>query len=88
MRIDYKNKPEETLENLLLKFKDIYLIMDDVLSSSKGWKFVYQNMLDIMKLGYEIKEVRNFPIHFKFHSSDKEILELPLNNFMSNLILW
>lgn len=88
MTIDYKNKPEETLEQLLTKFKDIYLIMDDVLSSSKAWKYIYQNMLDIMKLGFEIKEVRNFPIHFKFHESDKEILELPLNNFMSNLILW
>lgn len=88
MRIDYKNKPKESLEELLLRFKNNYLIMDDVLASRKSWQFIYQSMLDIMKLGFEIEEVRHFPIHYKFHATDEKMLELPLNNFMSNLILW
>ncbi len=89
MKIDYTNKPESSLENLLEKFSlDTFLIIEDVLSGSKSYAFILQQLIDIMKWGFEIDEIRHRPIHFKFHKSDKEIRQLPLNNFISNLILW
>lgn len=89
MNIDYVNKPKESLEELLSKYNlNMYLIMDDVLSSHKTYKYVYQQLLDIMKWGFEIEEIRKRPIHFKFHKEDKKVHVLQLNNFISNMILW
>ena len=89
MKIDYYNKPEDTLECLLEKYNpNMYLIMEDVLSDSKGYEMVLQQLIDIMKWGFEIEEIRHRIIHFKFHTKDKKMHELRLNNFISNLILW
>lgn len=90
MKIDYYNKPTESLEWLLDKYNPskMYLIMDDVLSGPKGYAFVLQHLIDIMKWGFEIKEIRRRKINFKFHEGDKTIHNLQLNNFISNLIVW
>ena len=89
MNIDYFRKPNDTLETLLGKYSlDMYLIMDDVLSDPHAYQLVLQQLIDIMKLGFEIEQVRHRPIHFKFRKRDKKIHELPLNNFISNLVLW
>lgn len=44
----------------------------------------YQMMLD----GVEHESVRHRPIPFKFNEGDKEKFELPLNNFITNLMMW
>ena len=87
MRIDYLNKPNSSLEELLEKYNlNMYLIMDDVLSSHKTFEFIYQQLIDMMKLGFEITEVRKRPIHFKFHKDDETIHSLQANHFISNMI--
>jgi len=89
MWIDYYNKPKDSLEVLLDKYNpNMYLIMDDVLSDVKCYELILQQMIDIMKLGFEIEEIRHRIIHFKFHKDDKKMYELPLNNFISNLVVW
>ena len=89
MKIDYKNKPNESLETLLEKYNpSMYLIMDDVLSSPKAYALVYQQLIDIMKWGFEIEEIRKRKIHYKFHEEDKIIREMQLNHFISNMIIW
>lgn len=89
MQIDYYNHPEESLDSLLSKYNPkMYLIMDDVLATTKSYRLVYQQLLDILKLGFEIKEIRRKAIHFKFHATDKKMCTLQLNNFLSNMILW
>lgn len=89
MKIDYLNKPKESLEDLLEKYNlNMYLIMDDVLASHKSYMYVYQQLIDMMKLGFEIEEVRKRPIHFKFHKKDKKVHMLQANHFISNMILW
>jgi hypothetical protein len=89
LKIDYINKPKESLEELLDKYSlDKYLIMDDVLSSHKTYTYIYQQLIDMMKLGFEIEEVRKRPIHFKFHHKDKKVHILQANHFISNMILW
>lgn len=89
MNINYYDKPEETLDILLEKYNTkMYLIIDDVLSHSKSFELVFQQLIDIMKWGFEIEEIRHRLIHFKFHATDKDIYSLRINNFISNLILW
>lgn len=89
MNINYHDKPKESLEVLLDKYNPgIFLIMDDVLASSKSYQLVFQQLIDIMKWAFEVEEVRHKPIHFKFHKEDKKMQVLPLNNFISNMVLW
>ena len=89
MNINYYDKPKESLETLLEKYNPkMYLVIEDVLSDPKGFELVFQQLIDIMKWGFEIKQIRHKLIHYKFKMSDKEILCMPANNFISSLILW
>lgn len=90
MKINYYDKPEDSLEVLLEKYNPnkMYLIMDDVLSDPRGYELVLQQLIDIMKLGFEVEEIRHRPVKFKFHRNDKKMLQLPANNFISNLVIW
>lgn len=90
MNIDFYNKPTRTLEDLLSRYNPnkMYLIMDDVLDDSMGYEMVLQDLVDIMKWGFEIEEIRHRPIKFKFHKKDKKMHEIRLNNFISDLIVW
>ena len=89
MKIDYQGTPTHSLEELLDMFKlDSYLILDEVFSSKKNYQALYQGILDILKLGFEKDEIRHRPIMFKFHHTDKEVHQLKMTNFLSNLILW
>ena len=87
--IDYYSAPTKTLDELLSAYNSkMYLIMDDVLASHKSFRFVYQDLLDILKLGFEKKEIRTYPIRFKFHSKDKKYHTLEVRHLLSNLIFW
>lgn len=66
----------------------MYLIMDDVLANVLTYRVIYQDILDLMKWGFEIKEVREKPIRFKFHKEDKKYHKLQMRHFLSNMILW
>ena len=86
--IDYKHHPKETFYNLVKNYKDHFLIMDDVLASPEAYTLVYQDILDMMKYGFEYRQVREFPIKFKFHKKDKKVHKLEARHFLSNMILW
>jgi hypothetical protein len=89
MKIEYYGLPENSLESLLEKYHpNMYLILEDVLESKRTFRFVYQQLLDILKWGFEIKEIRTRPIHFKFFKEDEKIHTLQIRHFISNMILW
>lgn len=88
--IDYTSAPSSDLQTLLKKYstKNI-LIIENVLANKAIYHDTFQDILDIFKHGYEIKEIRERPIRFKFHDDDREeIHTLQLRHFLSNLILW
>lgn len=90
MKIDYYNKPEEPLESLLDKYNPnkMFLIIEDVLSDTRGYKMVLQNMVDTMKWAFEVEEIRHRPVNFVFHDKKEKMQTLPMHNFISNLIIW
>ena len=90
MRIDYYNKPKDSLEVLLEKYNPnkMFLIIEDVLADPRGYELVLQQLIDIMKLGFEIEQIRHRLVKFKFHKKDKKMQEMQINNFISNLICW
>lgn len=89
IEIDYNNPPKRSLEELLLIFNEkTFLIMDDALSSNRVFKVTFQNLLDILKHGFEKEEIRKRPMKFKFHKDDRKIYEMEIRHLLSNLILW
>jgi len=89
MNIDYFNPPAEPLSVLLAHFpSDGFLIMEDVLEAPKGFAFIFQKMIDIMKHGFEIEEIRHYPVHFKFKKEDIKIHVLWMNQFIYNMVFW
>jgi hypothetical protein len=88
-QIDFKGPAHDTLENLLSKYNsEMYLILDAVLQSYQSFRIVFQDILDIMKLGFEKKEIRTKPIRFKIHTDDETYHTLELCHFLSNMIFW
>lgn len=88
MKIDYYNKPDKSLEELLEKYNGIFLIMEDVLESKRNYRFIYQDILDILKWGFEVKEIRTMPMSFKFRLEDEKMHTMEIRHLLSNLILW
>lgn len=88
-QIDFTSHPKKTIAELdVLYPPDRLLILEDVLSSKKNFNFIFQDLIDMMKYGFEKDAVRKRPVFYKFKNSDKEHRVMQLNNFISNLIFW
>ena len=59
-----------------------------VLSSKQAFRIIFQDLIDILKYGYEIESVRHREIFYKFKRTDKKTRTLPLNQFVASLIFW
>ena len=89
MKIDYINAPTKSLDELLKAYNSkMYLIMEDVMESHRSFSLIYQDLLDILKLGFEKKEIRTYPIRIKFHSKEKKYHTLEIRHLLSNMIFW
>ena len=89
MTIDFTGKPKRTPKELEEMYPaDILLIVEDILASKKSFQWLFQDLIDIMKYGFEKPEVRKRPIYYKFKKDDSEVREMQLNHFISNLIFW
>ena len=87
--IDFKSIPKQSFEELLAKYPpDLLLIIEDVLADRRNFLFIFQDLIDIMKYGFEKEEIRKRHIFFKFRKREKKVRQLQLNHFISNLIFW
>ncbi len=79
--------PEKTLLDSYFK-KDRFLIMHEVMQSVQTFTVVFQDILDIMKYGFEKEEYRKKTIRIKFAKTDKRYITIELRHLLSNMILW
>ncbi len=87
--IDFRNHPRKTEEELLRQYPpDLLLVMDQVLSSRKTFQMIFQDLIDMMKYGFEREEIRHRIIYYKFHKTDKISRAMQLNHLIANLIFW
>lgn len=93
IQIDYQNHPKKSFLELIKTYASTCLVLDDVLSSPEAYTMIYQDMLDMLKYGIEIKHVREFPISFVFRGTgtpeDPELVHtLECRHFLSNMVMW
>lgn len=61
----------------------------DTLRSVKNTDILIKEIIDIFKAGFELSEVRNFPVQFRFTDNQRESIKtLKLTDFLVNLIFW
>lgn len=90
MEINYFSPPEKSEDGL----REYYFspsrvfCMDDVLSSNKEYREFFQDLLDILKYGFEKEEVRKHEIKFRLHKGDKKIHKMQIRHLVTNLIFW
>lgn len=88
-KIDFTNHPKKSREELdQLYPPDLLLIVEDILQSKKTFQLIFQDLIDIMKYGFEDETVRKRPIYYKFKKSDSVQRSMQMNHFISNLIFW
>lgn len=89
LEVDYSGPPILGFEELMSMYSsETILDMDEILLNKATWTVTYQNIWDIMKYGFEKKEVRESIIHFRLHTCDEKVYSLQLRHFLSNMIMW
>ena len=79
--------PKEKLFKVYFNPK-LVLVMDEVLHDLASYTVIFQDLLDIMKYGFEIDNVRHQMIKIKFRKNSKKYIEMEIRHLLSNMILW
>lgn len=65
-----------------------YSIIDDILRSEDTWRHELEFHYNKLKNGFEIKEIREQMIYFKFYEDDTKIFNLKITHYIVNLMMW
>jgi hypothetical protein len=76
-----------TKEELKKRLKPYYVI-HDYTDSVESYVSFRESMYDLIKGCYEHKELRMYPIKFKFYDHDKKFYKLELRHFIVNIFFW
>lgn len=77
----------KTVEELQKKVSPLYVI-DSYCTSKEDYINFKDRLMDIVCGCMRSKELREYPIRFKFYKDDKETHELQLRRFLYNVFLW
>lgn len=77
----------KTVEELQKKVSPLYVI-DNYWTSKEDYIGFKDRLMDIVCGCMRSKELREYPIQFKFYKDDKETHELQLRRFLYNVFLW
>lgn len=67
----------------------VFLVHDMLLADKSNFKMYYKKFYTYMKQGFERREVRTYPIKFKFTSSEAEpIKTMEIRHMIVNMIFW
>ena len=76
------------VENIIKDMRGKVYIISNILNDKKLYKKVTEHLYENFKQGFEVKELRECPVNFKFHKSDKETHTLQMRHLYSNLCMW
>ena len=79
---------ETNIKTLINQLSRRLFIIDKEMEDKKGYKNLIETGFDYLRSGFEIKELRECPIKFKFHENDETVHTVQLRHFLVNLIFW
>lgn len=83
-----KEQIPDTVKDIINFFYDNMYVIETKMEDKKEYKNFIEEIFNYLRMGFEIKELRECKVHFKFHSDDTEICTLQLRHFLTNLIFW
>ena len=75
------------IQDIINFFSTNMYTIDEKMCDKHTYKKFINEILDYLKAGFEVKELRECPVHFKFHE-DGYIYTVQLRHFLTNLIFW
>ena len=79
---------ERVKEQMSDLYSDSVIVVQDILQSKKVFNKVFDDLYNFMKQGFEVEEVRKFPIKYKFNAKDTEVFEMEARHMVTNLLFW
>ena len=77
----------KTKEELKAKLRPFYVI-DEFMESHEMYREFQEKIYDIIKGCYERRELRKYPVKFKFYDTDTKYHTVELRHFIINLFFW
>lgn len=78
----------EVFQQEVLDYLDSNIfIIEERMCSKKEYRAWLDDIYEMIKKGFEIKEFRTHPVKFRFQS-DSELLTLEFRHFLTNLMVW
>ena len=77
----------EELKQIIDKWGNRIINIEEKMESKKTYKKFYKEVYGDITSGFEVRELRTCPVHFRFHEDD-EIKTVQLRHFLTNLIFW
>lgn len=84
----YLNDIDQTISEMEDIYKNYVFILEDLLKDKKAFKKIYKEMYNFMKRGFEVKEVRTFPVVYMIHHDDKKAYQMEIRHMITNFIFW
>ena len=78
----------EKRREILSYLEKTTFIIDEQMVSKKRYRKWIDEIYDMIKEGFEIKEFRTYPVKFKFKAEDTEVHQLQLRHFLTNIMIW
>jgi len=85
---EYLNYIDEVLEDMHNIYDGHVFILEDLLKDKKIFKKIYKEMYTFMKKGFEVAEVRKFPVYYMISKEDKNVYTMEIRHMITNMIFW
>lgn len=85
--MDYKLPEIESVKDLKKYLHSLYIIDDYTANAKTYWNFTNE-IRDILRACFTIKECREYLVKFKFYIDDTQVYQLQLRNFLYNIYIW
>ena len=84
----YLNDIDQTISDMEELYKNYVFILEDLLKDKKVFKKIYKEMYNFMKRGFEVKEVRTFPLVYMIKHEDTKAYQMEIRHMITNFIFW
>ena len=85
---EYREISDEEIQEIRDELKDNLFIVEGFMETEDSYNETFENLYGYMIRAFEVKEIREHPLHFKFKKSDEYIHALQIRRFITNIILW
>lgn len=84
----YWSDIEQTKEEMKELYEDKVLVIQDLIQKRKMFNKVFDDLYNFMMRGFEVEEIRKFPIMYKFNNKESDIYSMEARHMITNLLFW